>query len=121
MSSRIKRLIRLVFSLAAWPLLITGLRAQVNVLTANYDNSRGNANLGEFVLNKANVNSKQFGKLYALPVDGQVYAQPLYVLGVNMATGPRDVQPTLGRTAKIPSRFMEFGRTRRCESRCSRR
>ena len=91
MSSRTRKLIRRLFCLAAWPLLITGLRAQVNVLTANYDNSRGNANLGEFVLNKANVNSKQFGKLYALPVDGQVYAQPLYVLGVNMATGPRDV------------------------------
>jgi uncharacterized protein (TIGR03437 family) len=61
------------------------LPAQVDVLTANYDNNRTNANLGEFVLNKSNVNSKQFGKLYSLAVDAQVYAQPLYLRGVNVA------------------------------------
>ena len=61
------------------------LPAQVDVLTANYDNNRTNANLGEFVLNKSNVNSKQFGKLYSLAVDAQVYAQPLYMRGVNIA------------------------------------
>jgi uncharacterized protein (TIGR03437 family) len=61
------------------------LFAQVDVLTANYDNNRTNANLSEFVLNKSNVNPAQFGKLYSLTIDGEAYAQPLYVRGVNFA------------------------------------
>jgi uncharacterized protein (TIGR03437 family) len=71
--------------------LLPALWAQVDVLTANYDNNRTNANLGEFVLNKANVNPTQFGKLYTLAVDGDVYAQPLYKRGVEVAGGPRNV------------------------------
>jgi hypothetical protein len=63
------------------------LCAQVNVFTANYDNNRTNANLGEFVLNKANVNPTHFGKLYAFAIDGEAYAQPLYVRGVNLPDG----------------------------------
>jgi len=59
-------------------------RAQVDVLTSNYDNNRTNANLNEGILNTNNVNPTQFGKLYAYPVDGQVYAQPLYVHALNM-------------------------------------
>ena len=60
------------------------LRAQVDVLTANYDNNRTNANMNEGILNLNNVNPTQFGKLYTFPVDGQVYAQPLYVHALNM-------------------------------------
>ncbi len=63
------------------------LCAQVDVLTANYDNNRTNANLGEFVLTKANVNPTHFGKLYAFAIDGEAYAQPLYVRGVNLPDG----------------------------------
>ena len=59
-------------------------RAQVDVLTVNYDISRTNANLNEGILNLNNVNPTQFGKLFTFPVDGQVYAQPLYVHGLNM-------------------------------------
>ena len=65
--------------------------AQVNVLTANYDNARTNSNLNETILNHANVNSGQFGKLFTLSVDGQVYAQPLYVGGVKLAGGTHNV------------------------------
>jgi uncharacterized protein (TIGR03437 family) len=54
------------------------VHAQVDVLTANYDNNRTNANLNEGILNTNNVNPTQFGRLYNYPVDGQVYAQPLY-------------------------------------------
>src|ERR1700689_4629529 len=71
--------------------VLPALWAQVDVLTANYDNNRTNANLGEFVLNKSNVNPTQFGKLFSLAVDGQVYAQPLYMRGVNVAGGARNV------------------------------
>jgi uncharacterized protein (TIGR03437 family) len=77
--------------IAALPVLSSVLWAQVNVLTANYDNNRTSGNLGEFVLNKANVNPTHFGKLYSFAVDGDVYAQPLYARGVNMPDGARNV------------------------------
>jgi uncharacterized protein (TIGR03437 family) len=57
--------------------LCVNVRAQ-NVLTGNYGKSRTNANLSETVLNPSTVNSNSFGKLFALSVDGQIYAQPLY-------------------------------------------
>src|ERR1700722_5321119 len=63
------------------------LSAQVDVLTANYDNNRTNANLSEFVLNKSNVNPAHFGKLYTFSIDGESYAQPLYLRGVNIPGG----------------------------------
>ena len=50
-----------------------------SVLTYHNDDVRDGANLNETTLNASNVNSQQFGKLFALPVDGQVYAQPLYL------------------------------------------
>lgn len=58
------------------------LQAQVNVLTSRYDPQRTGANLRETALTIANVNPTQFGKLHSYPVDGSVYAQPLYVSGV---------------------------------------
>src|SRR5262249_33077406 len=58
--------------------------AQVNVLTYHNDNSRQGANLSESILTPANVNQNTFGKLFSYDVDGYVFAQPLYVSGVNM-------------------------------------
>jgi len=58
--------------------------AQINVLSANYGNDRTNANLQETQLTPANVATGSFGKIGTLPVDGQVYAQPLYVSGLNL-------------------------------------
>jgi uncharacterized protein (TIGR03437 family) len=55
------------------------LQGQVNILTANGSNDRTNSNLLEYQLSASTVNSTNFGKLASLPVDGQVYAQPLYV------------------------------------------
>ncbi len=52
---------------------------QTPVLTGNYDNARTNANLNETILTPASVTPGTFGKLFTLSVDGQVYAQPLYV------------------------------------------
>jgi uncharacterized protein (TIGR03437 family) len=58
--------------------------AQIDVLTANYDNNRTNANLNEGILNTIDVNVTQFGALFTFPVDGQIYAQPLYLHAFNM-------------------------------------
>ncbi len=58
--------------------------AQVSVLTQHNDNSRSGANLNETSLTTANVNVSSFGKLFAMPVDGFVYAQPLYLPSLNM-------------------------------------
>jgi uncharacterized protein (TIGR03437 family) len=59
----------------------------VNVLTGNYDIQRTNANLQETILNPSSVNSNNFGKIGTFPVDGQMYAQPLYVSGVQITGG----------------------------------
>ncbi len=53
--------------------------AQVDVVTANYDKDRTNANLHETILTVSNVKVARFGKAFSLPVDGFIYAQPLYV------------------------------------------
>src|ERR1700730_6530600 len=66
--------------------------AQVNVLTSNYNNERNNWNPNETVLNPSSVNPSNFGKIGSFPVDGQIYAQPLYVSGLQFAgAGARDV------------------------------
>jgi len=60
------------------------LNGQVAVLTGHNDNARTGANTNESVLSPATVNSNSFGKLFAQPVDGPVYAQPLYVSNVTI-------------------------------------
>jgi hypothetical protein len=61
--------------------------ATTSVLTRHNDNNRTGAYLQETQLNTSNVNQQQFGKLFAYHVDGQIYAQPLYVSNMNMADG----------------------------------
>src|SRR6516165_2302322 len=55
-----------------------------NVLTYHNDVARTGQNLTETALAPSDVAPDTFGKLYTYPVDGQVYAQPLYVAGVNV-------------------------------------
>jgi uncharacterized membrane protein len=61
-----------------------GTRSDIDVLTQHNDNARTGANLKEALLNTRNVNVRQFGKLFARRVDGHIYAQPLYVPGLNI-------------------------------------
>jgi hypothetical protein len=55
-----------------------------NVLTYHNDLARTGQNLTETILTPANVQSSSFGKLFSVPVDGKVDAQPLYVSQLDM-------------------------------------
>jgi len=66
--------------------------ARAQVLTAQYNNARTGATLHEKILTPSNVNAHTFGKLYSLTVDGDVFAQPLYVPSLNLpGLGKRNV------------------------------
>lgn len=58
--------------------------AQVSVLTQHNDIGRTGQNPSETILNTSNVVPGSFGKLFSLPVTGQIYAQPLYVPNVTI-------------------------------------
>lgn len=70
-----------LFAAAAFGL---NLCAQINVLTANGSNERSNANLQEILLAPGNVTPDTFGKVATFAVDGQVYAQVLYVSALSI-------------------------------------
>lgn len=60
-----------------------------DVLTQHNDNGRTGANLNETILSTSNVNPSDFGALYRIPVDGEIYAQPLYITNVDFGTRGR--------------------------------
>src|SRR4029077_3507337 len=67
--------------------LILSVFATANVLTWHNDDARTGQNLSEKILTPSNVNSTNFGKLFAINVDGKGDAQPLFVTGLALANG----------------------------------
>jgi PQQ-like domain len=65
-------------------LAAAGFGQTASVITNRYNNDRTGLNQSETFLNTSNVTDSAFGKLFSLPVDGPVYAQPLYLSNVNI-------------------------------------
>lgn len=65
-----------------FPAAPTASAQAADVLTYHNDNGRTGQNLNEEILTPTNVNSSHFGKLWVLPADGRVDAEPLYAAGV---------------------------------------
>lgn len=74
--------------------LLAGVAANVPqpVTTSQYGSARTGANVNEFILTPRNVNLGHFGKVGAFPVDGPIYAQPLFLPAVTIpGNGVHDV------------------------------
>lgn len=83
-SDKVRRFIFLTLAL-----LLPQAKA-ANVLTQHNDLSRTGANTCETILTPANV-ATSFGRLFTNIVDGQVYAQPLYVQNLSISNGVHNV------------------------------
>jgi hypothetical protein len=84
-------IIRIPQELISLAIVLTFSHAMaVNVLTQHNDLSRTGANTQETILTTANVASS-FGPLFTDGVDGQIYAQPLYIQNLNINGGTHDV------------------------------
>jgi uncharacterized protein (TIGR03437 family) len=70
---------------AALLLMAYSSNGQVNVLTYHNDLFRTGQNLNETILTPSSLLAGEFGPLFSAPVDGQVYGQPLYMWGLNVA------------------------------------
>jgi hypothetical protein len=64
--------------------LLSSSVAQLPFTTSRGDNARDGANTDETLLTPANVNESGFGRLFSVPVDYVVMAQPLYMPNVNI-------------------------------------
>jgi len=58
--------------------------AAASITTRHNDNDHSGANLQETRLTPATVSPTTFGHLFSYPVRGQIYAQPLYVSGLDI-------------------------------------
>ncbi|MEP6999972.1 MAG: hypothetical protein ABI969_05820 [bacterium] len=63
----------------------------ISVTTQHNDNGRAGWNDNEALLTTSNVDVQHFGKLFTLPVDDEVYAQPLVVGRVDIDNGVHNV------------------------------
>ena len=68
-----------------------GVTDLAGVTTYHNNASRDGANTQEFALTTSNVNTSKFGKLFSCAVDGEVYAQPLWVPNFAIGGGNHNV------------------------------
>jgi hypothetical protein len=85
------RTLILPLSFVIQALMLAGPAFGLDVLLSRYDFSGTGANLGESLLAPLNISSAKFGRLFSLPVEGKVYAQPLYVENLAIGTGVHNV------------------------------
>jgi hypothetical protein len=67
---------------------VTGL---AGIYTYHNDVARTGQNLQEYALTSSIVNSTTFGRLWSCPVDGDIYAEPLYVANLSIGGGVHNV------------------------------
>jgi hypothetical protein len=65
--------------------------ANTPILSGHYDGFLTGANTQETILSPATVNPTNFGNLFNYPVDGYVYAQPLYVPNLTVGGASHNV------------------------------
>ncbi len=90
----ILRSVALLTAMGTGLAMATSARAEgpTDVVTQHNDVQRSGTTFGETALSPATVNSGSFGKLASFPIDGPIYAQPLYLHGVDIPdAGLRDV------------------------------
>jgi hypothetical protein len=68
-----------------------GITDLPGVTTYHNDGDRDGVNNQEYVLDKSNVKSGTFGKLFSCSADGALFAQPLWVPNVNIGGGVHNV------------------------------
>jgi len=61
------------------------------VLTYHNDQARDGVNNKEYALTPTTLTTATFGKLFSCPVDGAVYAQPLWIKGLTIGGGVHNV------------------------------
>jgi len=71
-----------LFWLICFGLCTVLVSSAIDVVTYHDDIGRTGQNLLETILTTSNVNSSSFGKLFTLPVDGIIDAEPLYLSAV---------------------------------------
>jgi len=78
-------------ALALCMLLLAAVAWAGDVSTYHNDNARTGQNLEETALTLSNVNSTAFGKVFTMPVDGVIDAEPLYLSSVSIQGGTHNV------------------------------
>lgn len=97
------------------PLLLLSVISVFAVDVTTHHNDRTGQNLNETILTPSNVTAATFGKLFVIPVDGKVDAEPLYLSAVtfpgpvthnalSVATAPAPLEAPLVETVGVPTR-----------------